>query len=58
MKDKCLHKNIKIVTVAHYKVDISWKELQEKDDIDMQNYYIETERDKVVCKDCAETLDE
>lgn len=54
---KCLHQNIKIVAVSHYIIDAGWEWLQEQDDIDMQDYFIEQERDKVVCEDCAEVLD-
>ena len=55
---KCLHQNIKIVTTSHYKVDIGWEALQELPDIDMADYFIQEDRDKVVCEDCAFVLDE
>ena len=57
MSDKCLHRHIKIITAAHYIVDIGWEALQELNDIDMADYFIEEERDRVVCEDCAKVLD-
>jgi hypothetical protein len=57
MSAKCKHKRIKIVTVSHYKIDKGWAWLQELPDIDMADYFIEEERDRVVCEDCAEVLD-
>ena len=57
MKSKCLHKNIKIVTVSHYVINEGWEWLQELEDIYMTNYFIQEDRDKIVCEDCAEILD-
>lgn len=57
MSAKCKHKRIKIVATSHYKIDMGWAELQELPDIDMADYFIEEERDRVVCEDCAEVLD-
>lgn len=57
MKDKCIHKNIKYVTVTHYTIEKGYDWLMEQDDIDMQDYFVEVERDRIVCEDCAEVLD-
>jgi len=58
MKSKCAHKRIKIVTSAHYIItgNYGWTELQEED-IDMNDYLVQIDRDKIVCEDCAEVLD-
>lgn len=55
---KCLHQSIKIVTNSYYKVDIGWEALQELPDIDMGDYFIQEESNRVVCEDCAEVLEE
>ena len=57
MSDKCLHRHIKIITTSRYIVDIGWEALQEQYDIDMAEYFIEQERDRIVCGDCAKVLD-
>ncbi len=55
---KCKHINIKIITNSYYKVDIGWKALQELPDIDMADYFVQEESNRVVCEDCAEVLEE
>lgn len=57
MKNICSHTHIKIVTETFYDIPEGWSWLQEQDDVDMQKYYIETGDDRVVCVDCAETLE-
>ncbi len=57
MSAKCKHINIKIVTVFHYKIDKGYEWLQELPDIDMADYFIQEDRDRVVCEDCTEVLD-
>ena len=55
---ECLHQNIKIISVSYYEIPKGWEWLQEQDDIDMADYSTGTDRDKIVCDDCAEVLDE
>ena len=55
---QCLHTNVKIVAVSRFIIPKGWEWLQEQDDKDMAEYFVEETHDRTVCADCAEILEE
>lgn len=53
----CKHKNIEIHRVSTYIIPQGWTKLVEQDDIDLGEYFVEENQDRVVCQDCAEVVD-
>jgi len=54
---ECKHQNIVITTKNHYHIPEGWEKLQEKDDIDMEDYRLNTFESSIFCEDCGEYLE-
>ena len=53
---KCKHKNIEVHLVHDYIFPKGWDWVEEHEEVNMNDYFIEETQDRIVCKDCGETV--